>query len=315
MAGSPPTRQAVFLPSVPISMGGVPVEAVFDPVAAAIRARVQHRPGAEAVAELGLPDGSEPPNRWTLRTIRASVPALSGRSLSGVWSACQRAHVHWRQARPRLYSPDPDYEAKRDRILALLRTSAADPEHIVVLFLDEMGYMRWPQPARTFTPAAPDPPLQTAPAHKEAKHRVAAVLDAQSGRVLRVDGNRVGVAQLRQLYRNIKTGYPDATHIYVVQDNWPIHQHEGIIELLQEYPHIQQVWLPLAAWWLNPIEKLWRKLRQEVLRLHLLAEHWLDLHKAVRDVLRQFAHGSEELLAYVGLLGDGPLAQARRGGS
>jgi hypothetical protein len=63
---------------------------------------------------------------------------------------------------------------------------------------------------------------------------------------------------------------------------------------------------------LNPIEKLWRKLRQEVLYLHRQAHDWKALQARVHDFLDQFAQGSDELLRYVGLRGDGALAKALR---
>jgi hypothetical protein len=53
---------------------------------------------------------------------------------------------------------------------------------------------------------------------------------------------------------------------------------------------------------LNPIEKLWRKLRQEVLHLHRQADDLAGLRERVLIFLRQFQDGSSELLRYVGLL-------------
>ncbi|MBL1378410.1 transposase [Zobellella iuensis] len=53
---------------------------------------------------------------------------------------------------------------------------------------------------------------------------------------------------------------------------------------------IQIVPLPTYASWLNPIEKLWRKLRQELTHPHPWGRF-----------LEQFASDSVELLRYVGL--------------
>lgn len=288
-------------------------ETVFDPVAAAIAERVQQPPGTEAAQELGLPDGVPVPDRWQLRTIRASIPLLAGYSLSGIWYACRRAKVRLRVAHPALYSPDPDFTRKQERVLAVLREMAADPAHVVVLFLDEMGYHRWPQGSATFAPASPVPAPRTRPAGTEAKHRIAGVLDAYSGRVMTVDGHDTGRARLALLYRGIDAAYPVARRIYVVQDNWPVHKHADLDAQLARLPRIQRVWLPLAAHWLNPIEKLWRKLRQEVLRFHRLAHDWLALRRTVRTYLHQFDDAAPALLDAVGLLGDGLLARARRG--
>jgi transposase len=73
------------------------------------------------------------------------------------------------------------------------------------------------------------------------------------------------------------------------------------------------VWLPTYAPWLNPIEKLWRWLRQDMLKLHQRADDWRALRGRVRAFLEQFAGGSQRLLEYVGLLGNGQIARMIHG--
>jgi transposase len=65
---------------------------------------------------------------------------------------------------------------------------------------------------------------------------------------------------------------------------------------------IQLICLPTYASWLNPIEKLWRWLKQDVLHLHCLSQDWPALKQAVATFLDGFATGSDSLLRYVGLL-------------
>ena len=60
----------------------------------------------------------------------------------------------------------------------------------------------------------------------------------------------------------------------MIQDNWSIHTHADVLAALERWPRIEPVWLPTYAPWLNPIEKLWRWLRQDVLKLHRLAGDW-----------------------------------------
>ena len=67
---------------------------------------------------------------------------------------------------------------------------------------------------------------------------------------------------------------------------------------------IHILWLPTYAPWTNPIEKLWRWLRQEVIHCHRRADHWEGLKAAVTGCLDAFADGSTDLLRYVGLLPD-----------
>ena len=114
------------------------------------------------------------------------------------------------------------------------------------------------------------------------------------------------------MYQVIDQFYPTARHIYVVQDNWSIHSHADVLAVVDALPRIEPVWLPTYSPWLNPIEKLWRWLRQAVLKLHRLADDWPELQRRVNAFLDQFATGSHDLLRYVGLLGDGRFAQALR---
>jgi hypothetical protein len=79
---------------------------------------------------------------------------------------------------------------------------------------------------------------------------------------------------------------------------------------LTELPQIEVVWLPTYAPWLNPTHKLWRLKRAQVLTLHRLAGDWHTLRERVNAFLSQFAEAADELLDYVGLRGQGKLAQA-----
>lgn len=275
--------------------------------------RLHQPPGAEARQELGLAPSSPPPSRWSLRTIRASVAALAAYTLSGVWRLLDRVHLHWRPQRDQLYSPDPDYAAKVAHLERCLREAMRRPEEVVVVFLDEMGYYRWPVAARDWMPAAPS---TAAPVHKAGptnrQQRVIGSLNALTGQVDYLDNYLVGRAQVSAFYRQLDQVYASAQHLYVVQDNWSIHTHDDVLATLAQVPRIEPVWLPTYAPWLNPIEKLWHWLRRDVLKAHRLADDWPLLRRHVNAFLDQFARGSPALLRYVGLVGDGHLAYVLR---
>lgn len=171
-------------------------------------------------------------------------------------------------------------------------------------------------------------------------HPAGGALDAGTGRVHYRQASAIGVGQLVALYQDLRRAYPAARRLYVVQDNWPVHYHPDVLvalepqRLLRRWPPkrpptwpdapsaqaqrrwgqlhlpIQLVPLPTYASWCNPIEKLWRWLKQDVLHLHRLADRLEDLRALVRAFLDQFAPGSPALLRYVGLLHtDGSLRQ------
>jgi len=256
------------------------------------------------------------PCRWELKTIQAAIPWLQPYSLSGVWRMLERYRLKLRTARVQQYSPDPDYELKEAHLLACLRETAQNPERSVFLFLDEMGYYRWPEETKVWTEAAPaQAPQADRQQTKQQQWRLIGVLNALSGQVDYLDGYIVGRAKVIDMYRQIVNRYGWATQIYVAQDNWSIHKHDDVMTALATMPTIKPVWLPTYAPWLNPIEKLWRWLRQDVLKMHRLADQWPILRQRVNTFLNQFTDGSQDLLRYVGLAGEGKFARAIRNAS
>jgi hypothetical protein len=275
--------------------------------------RLRRGPGRGARRALAATPAGPPPSRWSLRAIRATFPRWEGLSLSGIWRALRQLGVALRSAQVQQYSPDPDYLTKEARLLACLREAAAAPEKVVALFLDEMGYARWPAPAADWGPAAPAPrPRAERAGTKHQSWRVIGALNALSGQVDYLDNYVIGRRQVGAFYRRLDRAYADATRVYLIQDNWSIHRHPDVLAVLDTLPRLTAIWLPTYAPWLNPIEKLWRWLKGDVLKQHRLAADWAALRRRVNAFMDQFATGAADLLRYVGLRGDGTLAQACR---
>ena len=242
--------------------------------------------------------------------MQARIPALQDYPLRGVWRLLQRCGLRLRSAQVRLFSPDPAYADKEAYLLRCLHEVAQAPTTRVLVCLDELGYYRWPEPATTWAASAPARAPRTEPAGTKQPWRIIGALNALTGRVDYSDGSIVGRAKVIAFYQQLVQAYPDAACSSVVQDNWSIHRHAEVLAAVQQLPQITPVWLPTYAPWLNPIEKLWRWLRQDVLKLQRLAADWPGLRQHVNRFLDQFATGSQALLHYVGLLGKGKLAQA-----
>jgi transposase len=275
--------------------------------------RLRQGPGPEAPRAGAAAPAGPPPSRWTLRGIRATFSGWEGLTLGGVWRALRRLGLGLRSAAVQQHSPDPAYLAKEAHLLACLRAAAAMPDEVVALFLDEMGYTRWPVPAADWGPAAPAPrPVAERARSKQQLWRVIGALNAVTGQVDYAENYIIGRERVSAFYRHLDRRYAQARRIYLIQDNWSIHAHPDVLATVAALPRLQPVWLPTYAPWLNPIEKLWRWLKGDVLKQHRLAADWLALRRRVAAFLDQFAAGSPALLRYVGLLGDGKLAQACR---
>jgi transposase len=242
--------------------------------------------------------------------VRSTFDWLTDYSLSGVWRLLHRYDLKLRSARVQQYSPDPAYGDKVANLEMCLWETRRYPRSVVSVFLDEFSYRRWPDPAPDWAATTPVADRQQS---KDVQWRTIGSLNALTGQVNYLDAYIVGRAKVIEFYGRLVEAYPRARKLYVIQDNWSIHNHADVREALRQWPQVEPVWLPTYSPWLNPIEKLWRWLRQDVLKMHRLASRWPELQERVRTFLNQFAHGSTRLLEYVGLLGSGRLAQMIRG--
>jgi hypothetical protein len=248
----------------------------------------------------------------------------------------ERLGISYQRGRDYIHSPDPEYLEKlayRDALIQRVRRAAERGERPeAVLFLDECPDYRhptlaWDWASRNGTGS--EQVLARRSPHANTPTRVAATLDLLDARVCLWQGTRFDVDRLVGFYRQVREAYLCAERLWVVQDNWPVHFHPDVLCALEEqddpfelrlpkdwpsepsrkaqarWGHwqlpIQVVALPTYASWLNPIEKLWRQLKQQVLHLHPCTAELPILRAKVREFLEQFRYGSEELLHYVGL--------------
>jgi DDE superfamily endonuclease len=267
--------------------------------------------------------------RWTLGDLHGGCDWLRLRTAGGLSQLLTRLHLSWQRARDYVHSPDPDYDAKRVFIADLVAQGREPTGPVVTLYLDELTYYRQPSLARAWEARGERQPRARRSYRSNTATRLLGTLDVRDGRVVYYQGSRVGPQELVRFYQQLRAAYPTAARLYVVQDNWPWHFHPDVTCALepqqQRWPWyrpprwattpsaaaqrrwgalrlpIQLVPLPTYASWLNPIEKLWRKLKQECLHLHRLADRLDELRGQVTTYLDQFTGGSGDLLRYVGL--------------
>lgn len=271
--------------------------------------------------------------RWTLAAIGRQVPWLADHSLSGIWRVARRLGVHWKRAREHVHSPDPAYDAKRAAIAASHTASRTSHGRLVTLFQDEVTLHRQLSLATAWAASGREQALAERSYRADTPTRIVGVLDASSGQVLVRRRGRLAVPALVGFYQDVVAAYPEAERLVIVLDNWPVHFHPDLLAALEpqacpfpfsrppSWPDtpsaaavrkwgdlrlpIQLLPLPTYASWLNPIEKLWRWLRQDVVHLHRWADDLPALRAAADVFLAQFTAGSAEaaaLLRYTGLL-------------
>ena len=232
-----------------------------------------------------------------------------GYSLAGLSKALRRLKGGRQRGRLRWHSPDPAYQAKvafLDRVCRCARRSARS---VVALYGDEMSCYRQPTLAPVYAPRGSD--LVADLSHRSnTRYRVSGALELASGQVTWLAAAVLGVENLCRFLHRVRAAYP-VQQVVLIWDNWPVHQPPTVLERAAEL-EIGLVWLPTYAPWLNPIEKLWRWLKQDVLHQHCRADAWPELKQQVATFLDRFAGPSPALLRYVGLAPDPQAAPRHR---
>ncbi len=131
--------------------------------------------------------------------------------------------------------------------------------------------------------------------------RIVGFLDATTGAVHSWDMQEVTAQRLAKCVSQLPKRYPHARRIYVAWDNWPNHESALVRKALQAQPRITVLFLPTYAPWLNPIEKVWRWLKQHVVHTHPWCDDFRKLRDTICGKLATAAGGSSELLRYTGL--------------
>jgi transposase len=264
--------------------------------------------------------------RWRLGQLLDTCDWLRLTTTAGLCQVLHRLHISYKRGRDYVHSPDQLYQAKLDLLLqARLRAQYA-PERFTFVYADQLTYYRQPSLAAAYEVQGAAQPLAHRSHAKNTAYRIMGALNALTGQVTYRQGRHTDLTCLAAFWYDLRQAYPHAERIYVVVDNWPVLFHPDVLAPLQAQnlpwpPYVPKNWpteprtqarrdnlpiqlicLPTYASWLNPIEKLWRWLKQDVLHLHRLSQDWPALKQAVATFLDGFATGSDPLLRYVGLL-------------
>ena len=256
----------------------------------------------------------QPRSRWTLDGLGAVVPEFAGASRSGILRVLAKYKLRRKRGRDHLHSPDPRYQEKIS-YLRTVKARVAAAGAAVLLYADEVTYYRQPSLGYGYAEAGSAEPRAERSLRSNSTTRVIGALDAATGRVVSLQQGKIGVPAILRFFRDLVATYP-GQRIFLVLDNWPVHFHPDVLAALEPqtspFPFfrppswsdqpsprakrldlpIQLVPLPTYSPWLNPIEKLWRKLKQDVLHLHRLAHHLPALRDRVLAFLRRFRAAS-----------------------
>ena len=239
-------------------------------------------------------------SRWQLKDIRQVVSWLQECTLSGVWQILKRLQIRLKQATGFVKSPDPLWHPKRRKMVQTFTIALHQPRDYAVLFQDELTYYSQQNEALVYGTVGRKPPYVSHSATENKMTRIGAVMDGLTGQVAYIQANKFGKMARAQLYRKVRQIWSQPK-LFVIQDNCSFHYSHNVVKTAEQLDIIP-IYIPTYASWLNPIEKLWRWLKADVLRGHEFAHDYHKLREVVAEFLDQFSQDSDALLRYAGLL-------------
>lgn len=193
-----------------------------------------------------------PLTRWSLAKLseylRGQQITISPAHLSRILA---RAGLSFQRTRSWKASPDPDYEAKTARILALYRKRPADG---VVISFDEMGPVSLcPHHGRGWARRGRPERHRATYTRRSGVRYLIGALDVHSSYLrARLRPRRDGASTLTFM-RQIRLAYPRSRRIYWIQDNLSCHWTPAIREWAEK-SNVELVPTPTYASYLNRIE-------------------------------------------------------------
>jgi DDE superfamily endonuclease len=263
-------------------------------------------------------------SRWTLDLLRVACLSFLRTGSRGAFKRQLKClKISYQRARTHFHSPDAAYQTK----LAHLKTviSSYEKYRNVVLFEDEVTCYNHASVAAEHR-AQKEQPKAGLAIGGERSTRVAGALDIFTGEFIAIQRQQIKVETFVAFLEQIVQKYQGCQCIYIVLDNWPVHFHPDVIAALQKqtcpypfltpaswtnikpsgkYRHkclpIQLVPLPTYASWLNPVEKIWRWLKQEVIHNHAFANNFKELKVCINQFLQDIADLKDKTLSIAGL--------------
>lgn len=224
-----------------------------------------------------------PLTRWSLAKL---APHLAGIGVELSREALRQvlidAGLSHQRTRSWKWSPDPDFQAKAERVLSLCR---AKPEDGVVVCFDEMGpIQRIPHQGSGWASSKRPERLRATYKRPDGVRYLFGAYDVHADRLhgrLRAHKNS---EEVLAFYRQIRMRYDPKLRIYLIADNLSTHKTPAIREWAQN-ANVELVFTPTYASFLNRIESHFWAIGEFVVK-NADYPDWNTLAKAMADHIR-----------------------------
>ncbi|MQL49085.1 IS630 family transposase [Photorhabdus khanii] len=200
-------------------------------------------------------------SRWSLELLAINIQSLFNITLpiSTLYRYFSRVNIVWRRAAPTLKIPDAEYPVFYE-------------DEVDIAFNPKIGadWCLKGQQKRIPIPG------------QNQKYYLAGSVDARTGKVDYVGGQRKNSDLFISLLEKLKHTYRQAKKLTLILDNYVIHKSCKVQNWLKKNPKFHLLFLPVYSSWLNKIERLWQSLHETVTRNHTCQYMWQLLGKVNR---------------------------------
>lgn len=169
-----------------------------------------------------------------------------------------------------------------------------------MLMEDEAGFHRQPTAAAVWSTSGRKQPRMHLSCASNSCVRAAIALDPVHGYLHHKMSWSFRAPTIGNFYRFLSQTHPQADHIYLVMDNWPVHSHPKAWKGITDDPRLEVLWLPTYSPWLNPAEKVWKYTRQQLTHMHGFADNLTELKARISQTLSNAATDPSAMLRYTG---------------
>lgn len=231
-------------------------------------------------------------SRWSCACLAAELKSVLG------WTPSRetvRRWLHqvgyvWKRVSLVARDDDPDRAAKLRRICFIWRRLRADE---ALLFADEMDLDLLPKVGSQWRPQGERVTVPTP--GKNEKAYAGAALDFRTGRIVCRTGWRKNRYLFLRLLEAIARAYPADQHrrVWIVVDNYGIHQARAVQVWLAAHPHLHLLFLPRYCPQANPIERVFGDVHEAITRNHRYTALPALVHAVLRHLRgRRWWHGT-----------------------
>jgi transposase len=199
---------------------------------------------------------------WSLAKLRDHL-ATTGIAVSHetIRQVLREAGISFQNTKTWKHSNDPDFAAKKERILALYDKPPADGR---VICIDEFGPLNlMPRPGKGWFPAGKAKRLRATYHRTAGVRHMFAALDLAGGEMFYRIRDRKRATEFLDFLRQVRRRFPTG-RLYVVLDNYSPHKKSAVTNWCAAND-VELVFTPSNASWLNWIECEFTALRYFVL--------------------------------------------------